>query len=265
LIYSINKRKEVIIFNRHFLIPLLMIFYFSCSDDPTSSNDTAHETGTLTDIDSNVYQTIKIGTQWWMAENLKATHYRNGEAIANVTEDTIWYNLTTSAYCNYDNNPDTAAIYGRLYNWFAVVDSRKIAPNGWHVPTDAEWKKLEMFLGMSQDDADIFSDQNPRGTDEGSKMKATGTIEEGNGLWYTLGYNVPDATNESGFSAIPGGFRIWYTGVKFRFLGLSTLFWSTTDYNSDLAILRGLGFDNSRVHRYRYSKWNGLSVRCVKD
>jgi len=237
---------------KNFLIPLFTIFYLSCSDNPTSSIETS---GTLTDIDGNLYQTIKIGDQWWMAENLKVVHYQNGEPIAYVTEDTLWNNLTTSAYCNYNNSIDTAAVYGRLYNWFAVKDSRTIAPAGWHVPTDEEWKILEMFLGMSQDDADINSSSNPRGIDEGGKMKATGTIEDGNGLWYTLGYDVPNATNTSGFSAIPSGGR-GILSDTFRFLGLSTYFWSITEYGSDLAFLRALGFDNSRVHRYSYGKIN---------
>ena len=236
--------------------------YLSCSDDPTSSDDT--ETGTVSDIDGNIYTTVKIGNQWWISENLKVTHYRNGEEIANVTEDTVWNHLLTSAFCNYSNSNDTADIYGRLYNWFAVVDIRNIAPVGWHVPTDVEWKNLELFLGMDQDDINIYSTSNPRGTDEGSKMKSIGTIEEGTGLWYTLGLDVPDATNESGFSAIPAGGRGLMDG-KFNFLGYSTYFWSTTEYDSSLAIIRALGFDNSRVHRYRYNKRYGLSVRCVKD
>jgi len=252
-------------YSKYYSISFLITFFFflSCSDNPTSS-DNDRETSTVSDIDGNVYNTIKIGNQWWMSENLKVTHYRNGEAITNVTADSIWNSLITSAYCNYNNSTDTAQIYGRLYNWLAVVDNRQISPGGWHVPTDAEWKILEMFLGMSQDDADIFSSSNPRGTDEGSKMKATGTIEAGNGLWYTLGYNVPEATNESGFSAIPSGGR----GLRddtFSFLGLSTYFWSSTEYNSNLAILRALGFDNSRVHRYSYRKKFGFSVRCIKD
>lgn len=100
------------------------------------SNDTT--TGTVTDIDGNVYQTIKIGNQWWMAKNLKVTHYRNGEAIPNITNDSEWINLSTGAYCAYNNDNGNIATYGLLYNWYTVVDSRNIAPSGWHVPTDDE-------------------------------------------------------------------------------------------------------------------------------
>lgn len=119
---------------------------------------------TVTDIDGNTYKTIQIGNQRWMAENLKVTRYRNGTAIPTVTSNTDWFNLTTGAYCNYDNSTSDAAIYGRLYNWYAVNDSRNIAPTGWHVPSDEEWKTLEKYLGMSQSEAD---DTGWRGTNEG--------------------------------------------------------------------------------------------------
>ncbi|MBI4645984.1 MAG: fibrobacter succinogenes major paralogous domain-containing protein [Bacteroidia bacterium] len=102
---------------------------------------------TVTDIDGNIYNTIIIGTQEWMQENLKVIHYRNGDAIPDVTGDTQWSNLSTGAYCNYNNNESNALIYGRLYNWYAVADSRNICPAGWHTPTDAEWTTLTDYLG----------------------------------------------------------------------------------------------------------------------
>ncbi len=102
---------------------------------------------TVTDIDGNVYRTVKIGTQVWMAENLKTTKYRNGDPIANVTNGASWKALTTGAYCWYNNDAENKVTYGGLYNWFVVADSRKIAPTGWHVPTDAEWTVLTDFLG----------------------------------------------------------------------------------------------------------------------
>ena len=104
--------------------------------------DSGFKTGTVTDIDSNTYQTVKIGNQWWMTENLKVTHYRNGNAIPNVTDDSAWSSLTTGAYCIYNHDESNATTYGRLYNCYAVTDSRNIAPAGWHVPTDAEWTTL---------------------------------------------------------------------------------------------------------------------------
>lgn len=97
---------------------------------------------TVTDIDGNVYRTVKIGSQWWMAENLKVTHYRNDDAIPNITDNTEWSTHTTGAYCCYNNAPDSAATWGGLYNWHAATDGRNLAPAGWHVPSDAEWQTL---------------------------------------------------------------------------------------------------------------------------
>jgi uncharacterized protein (TIGR02145 family) len=104
----------------------------------------------VTDYDGNVYQIVLIGGQCWMMENLKVTHYRNGDPIPHVPNIGEWYGLSSGAYCDYNNDPGNVETYGRLYNWYAVDDSRNIAPEGWHVPTDDEWKQLEMYLGMSQ-------------------------------------------------------------------------------------------------------------------
>jgi uncharacterized protein (TIGR02145 family) len=244
---------------KHFLILLLTIFYLSCSDDPTptSSTPTDNETtGTVTDIDGNVYQTIRIGYQWWMAENLKVTHYSNGDTIPNVTDDATWLLLTTGAWCNYNNDPTNVAIYGRLYNWYAVNDSSNIAPVGWHVPSDEEWKQLEMFLGMSKSQVDAIGG---RGTDEGGKMKSTGTIEGGDGLWYSPNTG---ATNSSGFSALPGGYG--YGGSYYQ-IGYFAEFWSSTDDGSSHAGARSLSYDDSGVSRSFYGQIGGYSVRCVRD
>jgi len=148
---------------------------------------------TVTDIDGNVYKTVKIGDQWWMAENLKVRHYRNGDPIPHEINNVEWIMLTTGAYCYYDNDSSHAADYGALYNWYTVSDFRNIAPEGWHVPTDEEWKELEMALGISQEYADSTE---WRGTNEGGKLKETGTTH----------WNSPNegATNESGFTARAG-------------------------------------------------------------
>jgi len=212
--------------------------------------------GTVTDIDGNTYQTIQLGTQCWMLENLKVTHYRNGDPIPHVTDNTEWSNLTTGAYCNYDNNEDNVNTYGRLYNWYAVDDSRNIGPEGWHVPTDAEWKQLEMYLGMSQSEADEIG---LRGTDEGGKLKEAGTAH----------WDSPNtgATNESGFSALPGGNHFGdYQG--FGAMGYYAGFWSSTECdspNTNYAWYRGLHFDHSEVGRYHGYKRRGFSIRCVRD
>lgn len=217
---------------------------------------TSGGTGTVTDIDGNVYQTIQIGDQEWMMENLKVTHYRNGDSIPEVTDNSTWIVLTTGAYCNYDNNEGNVFTYGRLYNWYAVDDSRGIAPDGWHVPSDDEWKELEMYLGMTQAQAD---DTGERGTDEGGKLKETGYEH----------WNSPNtgATNEIGFTALPGGYRDSYDGGIFRDFGYHALFWTSTEYQSNHSCERELFYHNSMVSRCNsyYIKNEGFSVRCVRD
>lgn len=210
-------------------------------------------TGTVTDVDGNVYQTVQIGNQEWMAENLKVTRYRNGEAIPNVTGYSEWQGLINGAYSNFENNDNYVSTYGRLYNWYAVDDSRNIAPAGWHVATDAEWKQLEMYLGMSQTEAD---DSGWRGTDEGGKLKEAGTTH----------WNSPNtgATNSSGFTALPGGYR--GNGGTFYSMGYSAYFWSSTEGGSNYAWYRTLGYYGSAVGRYSYGdRRYGFSVRCVRD
>jgi len=201
---------------------------------------TFQTTGTVTDYDSNVYKTVKIGDQWWMAENLKVTHYRNGDPIPNVTDATEWNALTTGAYCNYDNNSSNAEIYGRLYNWYAVTDSN-IAPEGWHVPSDAEWETLVNYLGG--------------GSVAGGKLKETGTTH----------WNSPNegATNESGFAALPGGYRT--SDGYFGDLGNYAHFWSSTENGSNTAWTRELYYYTARVYRYDAGKRFGYSVRLVRD
>ena len=202
-------------------------------------------TGTVTDIDGNVYKTVKIGAQWWMAENLKVTHYQNGDSIPNVTDNTQWTNLTTGAYCNFDNDTTNVSIYGRLYNWYAVADSRNIAPEGWHVPSEAEWHILVDYLG-----GDAVA---------GGKLKATGTIEGGDGLWHEP--NV-GATNESGFTGLPGGYR--EPSGTFYAIGYGAYFWSSTVSDSDRAWSRFLRYNGSDAYRFD-DKYYGYSVRLVRD
>jgi uncharacterized protein (TIGR02145 family) len=207
---------------------------------------------TVTDYDGNVYQTVLIGDQCWMMENLKVTHYRNGDPIPNVTDGTEWNGLSTGAYCAYENDEGHVETYGRLYNWHAVDDIRGLAPEGWHVPSDAEWKQLEMYLGMSQEDADASG---WRGTDEGGKLKETGTEH-----WPSPNSG---ATNESGFTALPGGYRGY--DASFASISYFAYFWSSTEFGGNSSWCRGLNYGNPLIYRTDYLKLYGLSVRCVKD
>jgi len=222
------------------------------SDVRSFTIETKIITGTVTDIDGNIYETVKIGDQWWMAENLKVTHYRNGEMIPNVSSDSEWYNLSTGAYCSYNNNESNADTYGYLYNWYAVNDSRKIAPEGWHVPTDDEWMKLEMALGVSYSNA---HDTGWRGSPAGGKLKELGTTH-----WASPNEG---ATNESGFSALPGGSR---SGLgDYTDIGNIAGFWSSTEDSIYYAWQRYLNYLGSDILRDYWGKSRGLSIRCIRD
>lgn len=199
-------------------------------------------TGTVTDIDGNTYQTIKIGNQRWMAENLKVTHYRNGDAIPNLTANGGWTSTFSGAYCAYNNNENNANTYGYLYNWYAVNDNRNIAPSGWHVSTDDEWQTLIDNLGGS--------------SVAGGKLKETGTTH-----WYSPNTG---ATNESDFTVLPGGYRYSADGNYYH-LGNHGAFWSSTGNNSRNAWYRRLHYNYSNVYRYFNYKQNGFSIRCVRD
>ncbi|MDZ7859686.1 MAG: fibrobacter succinogenes major paralogous domain-containing protein [Candidatus Krumholzibacteriota bacterium] len=208
--------------------------------------------GTVTDIDGNIYETRKIGNQWWMTENLKVTHYLNGDSIAEVEDGAVWDGLAGGACCNYDNNASYIVTYGKLYNWFAVNDSRGLAPEGWHVASDAEWQELEIFMGMDPSEA---ADTGYRGTDEGGKLKEAG-IEN----WASPNTG---ATNESGFTALPGGYR--GLGGDYSSIHNSALLWVTTSITETFAWSRMLSSSDGYITRTGRDKNSGFSVRCVKD
>jgi len=201
--------------------------------------------GTVTDIDGNLYHTISIGTQVWMVENLKVTRFNKGDSIPEVTDDNEWSTLKKGAYCNYDKDPANATTYGRLYNWYVVGDTRNVCPSGWHVPTDTEWQILIDHLGGA-----IIA---------GGKLKATGTLETGSGLWHSPNTG---ATNESGFSAVPGGFR--NLNGSFTNISSNACYWSSTA-DQTKAWEREMSYKYGNVDRYAENKENGYSIRCLKD
>lgn len=224
-------------------------------------NTSAPITGTIEllyiaiDIDGNVYQIVQIGDQEWMSENLKVTHYRNGDAIPHLTNSGDWTSTNSSAYCVYNNTPSNADTYGNLYNWYAVNDSRGLAPEGWHIPTDEEIMVLEMYLGMSESEA---NDTGWRGTNEGSKLAGSAD------LW-TNGDLVNNAEfGSSGFSFLPGGYR-YYSDGTFYYMSDSGFLWSSTEYYSNYAWFRLLRCNSTTVYRHDGGKRFGFSVRCVRD
>lgn len=201
---------------------------------------------TITDADGNVYNTVIIGTQVWTAENLKTTKYNDGSNIPLVTDNTSWGNLTTPGYCWYNNDAaNHKNVYGALYNWYAV-NTGKLCPAGWHVPSDTEWTTLTDYLGGE--------------SIAGGKLKSTGTIEDGTGLWHRPN---PGATNETGFTAVPGGYR--YVDGTFCNIGSDGQWWSSTATFSTDALCRFMLCNNNSVSSFYYNKKKGNSVRCVRD
>ena len=218
--------------------------------------------GTMTGNDGTVYQTIKIGNQWWMAENLRETQYRTGEGeeknIPVVTDNTGWAGLTSGARCAYNNNETTANTYGYLYNWYAVSDARNIAPDGWCVPTDEDWDILVDYLI----DNGYNWDGSTTGNLIGKAMASSGGGWTSSSSAGQVG-NDQSSNNASGFSALPAGFRS--SSGPFLNLGHHAFFWSATEHDANRAWRRTLGYDRSDVARSHLSKQIGFSVRLVRD
>lgn len=202
--------------------------------------------GSLIDLEGNTYKTIQIGTQIWMAENLRVTKFRNNTPILNISDSLQWANLydnntQVAAWAHYQNDPSNNGVYGKLYNWYAAVNSNGICPQGWHVPSDGEWTTLTNFLGGEPVAA--------------GKMKSAGTQ-----YWKTP--NV-EATNSSGFSALAGGLRYYYSSFDFLF-DFGT-WWSATADNTTRSWARYLSYEFGSVFRTSSIKENGFSIRCLKD
>jgi uncharacterized protein (TIGR02145 family) len=195
---------------------------------------------TVTDIDGNVYHTVVIGNQVWMEENLRTTHYRNGDTIPDVADSTDWDELFSGAWCDINNQYTNAAVFGHLYNWYALSDPRGLCPSGWRIPTDDDWTVMAEFLGGEQV--------------SGGKLKESDTL-----YWHSPNTG---ATNETGFSGLPGGSR--QQNGPFWYFGYYGLWWTSTAENSEFAFYRSLSFDNTAMFRNHFRKNCGLAVRCIK-
>jgi uncharacterized protein (TIGR02145 family) len=197
--------------------------------------------GNMTDQEGNVYKTIVIGTQEWMAENLKTSIYRNGDAIATNLSDTDWFNTQIGAWVFYNNDSQYECPYGKLYNWYAVTDPRHLCPIGWHEPTNVEWTILTGYLGGE--------------ATCGGKLKSTS-------VQYWISPNQ-EATNESGFSALPGGYRISYG--FYATIGYGGFWWSSSVFSDFESSYIFLGYLEGNYSQFNCLKQNGLNVRCLKD
>jgi uncharacterized protein (TIGR02145 family) len=239
--------------------------------DHNSGNDYSELLDTIhigvTDIENSFYKTVKIGTQIWMKENLKVTHYADGTPIELVEDTATWRSLGYSgkAYCWYQNNLNYGQVFGALYTWAAATNNissysnpsgiKGVCPDGWHIPSDEEWKQLELFVGLSQTNTENWD---IRGTIEGNKLKSTSVWVSGNG------------NNETGFTALPGGFRILLSSpnqIAFGDMGTYGEWWTSSEnsYMGEFAISRELRDLDGAITRLGFNKVNGYSVRCIKD
>ncbi len=206
------------------------------------------QTNTVKDMDGNKYKTVKIGTQVWMSENLKTTRYNDGTAIPVVQKYDDWAALTTPACCWYGNDSTWKELYGALYNWYAV-NTNKLCPDGWHVPTDEEWNELRDCLGNNGN--------------AGDALKESGTIH-----WRSPN---SDATNSSGFNALPGGYRDM--NGPFNLIRADGYWWSSTESSwyvppgsqSTISFYRNLQYDNHDLYRNVADKSFGFCVRCLRN
>lgn len=220
---------------------IVLSLLFSCSKESTTEEP--KEVTTVTDIDGNVYNTVKIGTQIWMIENLKVTKYRNRDQIYNITDYTEWHNTQTGAYCWYNNDISNKNIYGALYNGYAIKDVRNLAPKGWHIPTETEWKTLFNYLGGM--------------AVAGGKLKESGTIH----------WSSPNTgNNEVGFTALPGGYQ---EGSGYPMNGINYYGdWWSTSYDAQftkLFVMFEINDTSSSIRQYIGGGSSGYSVRCIKD
>jgi uncharacterized protein (TIGR02145 family) len=219
-------------------------------DIPTQNKTITFNFIACADGDNNMYSVVELGTQIWMAENLKTTVFNNQTPISIVTNNTTWSTLSTPAYCWYSNNGATyKSIYGAMYNWFAV-NTGNLCPTGWHIPTDGEFNTLELYLGMPAAQVYLLG---WRGTDHGSQLKSTsGWSGSGNG------------TNASGFSALSGGYR-HVTDGSFSDLTNLSYWWTPTADGATTAWYRRLDGNNNGVYRAITERRAGMYVRCVHD
>lgn len=211
-------------FNFALVAIMPLVFFISCQKEVSFVSDVPG---------------VQISTQFWTLKNLDVSTYSNGDIIPQVTDKTQWANLTTGAWCYYNNDATNNASYGKLYNWYAVIDPRGLAPQGWHIPSKIEWTTLVTGLG-----GDYFA---------GGKMKATT-------LW-----NSPNtgATNESGFTGYPGGLRD--NSGSFNYVGTNGYWWFTKEHDATTAVERSLAYDYVDCYMYYYDKGTGMSVRCIKN
>ena len=212
--------------------------------------------GFTVSYDGVTYNTVQIGDQCWFKENLRTTKYNDGTSITNVTDNATWTSTTSGAYCCYSNNTSNCTTYGALYNWYAV-NTGKLCPSGWHVPSDAEWTTLTNYLSAN---STYWCGSNSSYI---AKSLASTTSWNSSTTTCAVGNNL-SANNSTGFSALPGGYRDYSAGT-FYGLGGYGFWWSRTEYDDSTAWYSNLYYDNKDVRLEYGSESHGFSVRCLRD
>lgn len=200
--------------------------------------------------DGRVYDLVEIGGQCWFADNLATDQYRNGDPIPTSLSSSVWQSTNQGACATYNDDPINESTYGKLYNWYATVDSRGLCPTGWHVPSDCEWMYLEASLGMTPDQQEATD---WRGTNQGGAMKTTTEWSSPNA----------GATNSSGFTGYPGGYK--YPNGSYAFMAGNGDWWVSSEFDSTNGWYRRLHWLVPTILRYNISKQTGNSVRCIKN
>jgi len=244
---------------RKMSILLVVLCFVFCGENPVDADPIVCPADPVTDIDGNVYQTVRIGNQVWMAENLRVTKYNDGTAIPHLKESSQWTADSAPGYCYYNNatHPDTIKKWGALYNWYAVSPNnpKQISPAGWRVPSDADWTVLENYL--------IAAGYNFDGISTGNKIAkslAAKTDWESSTFAGAIGNDL-SKNNATGFSALPGGNR---SGGGFIELNKFSYWWTATEVRTIYAYYRHLYFNNDHLDRFNYFKSGGYSVRLVR-
>lgn len=216
------------------VLGILVVLAIGCSSDSPAENEIP---ANITDVDGNNYTKITIGQQIWLKENLNVSRYRDGTVIPEVNDPEVWATLTTGAWRYYNDDSENGKVYGKLYNWYAVKDPRGLAPDGCHIPSDEEWEKLSNFLGPGA----------------GGEMKEASTD-----YWFDPN---EAATNNSGFTGLPGGLVI--KNGSFYFDGSFGYWWTSTGQDATTAWNRSLGYNSGIICRSYDNKNYGFSVRCI--
>lgn len=251
--YFYNKFKLILILRTIRNLGIQLIAFVLLMATACTSTVTPPVMGdNVTDVDGNVYQTVIIGTQTWMIENLKTTHYNDSTAIPLVKDSAVWVNLNSPAYCWYNNDSVSyKEVYGALYNWY-TVNTGKLAPKGWHIPTDADWTTLENEVSQYYFQSGSIA-----------KILASTTHWQSSISSSAIGFDFKK-NNSSGFSALPGGQRI-NNAYNFNKVDSIGTWWSSTSKTDSTALTLALQYNLSTVDRNNYMKKSGLSIRCIKD